>query len=77
MGSGVRYTGTSVDASLDKKVPAYMLWDAMASYAINTQWDVQVNLNNILDDESFAGCDFGTCYYGESRRMVASVNYRW
>lgn len=77
LGSGVRYTGTSVDASLDKKVPAYMLWDAMASYAINTQWDVQVNLNNILDDESLAGCDFGTCYYGESRRMVASVNYRW
>lgn len=78
IGSGVRYTGTSVDNTVSgMKVPAYLVWDAMASYAINKQWNLQVNVNNLTDDDSVAGCDYGTCYYTESRRVSATVNYNW
>ncbi len=77
IGAGVRYTGTSIDNSTFAKVPAYMLWDAMASYAFSKQWNMQVNLSNLTDEEYVAGCDWGTCYYGESRRMTATVNYNW
>jgi len=77
VGTGVRYTGTSVDSTIDQTVPAYLLVDAMASYTINKQWDMQVNINNLTDKEYIAGCDYGICYYGESSRVSATVNYNW
>ncbi len=77
LGSGVRYSGSSIDNSNDAQVSSYLLWDAMASYAITKQWNMQVNLSNLTDEEYLAGCDYGSCYYGESRRMTATVNYNW
>ncbi len=77
LGSGLRYTGTSIDNSNGAQVPSYLIWDAMASYAFSKQWNMQVNLSNLTDEEYVAGCDWGTCYYGESRRMTATVNYNW
>jgi iron complex outermembrane receptor protein len=77
VGSGVRYTGTSVDSPKNETIPAYRLWDAMATYVINKQWDMQFNVSNLTNEEYVAGCDWGTCYYGESRRMTATVNYNW
>ncbi|MGG5571481.1 TonB-dependent siderophore receptor [Vibrio diazotrophicus] len=77
VGSGVRYTGTSVDSPKNETIPAYLLWDAMATYAINKKWDMQFNVSNLTNEEYVAGCDWGTCYYGESRRMTATVNYNW
>lgn len=77
LGSGVRYTGSSIDNSNNAQISSYLLWDAMASYAINKQWNMQVNLSNLTDEEYLAGCDYGSCYYGESRRMTATVNYNW
>jgi len=77
LGSGVRYLGSSIDNSNDGQVSSSLMWDAMASYAITKQWNMQVNLSNLTDEEYLAGCDYGSCYYGESRRMTASVNYNW
>ncbi|ASJ95832.1 TonB-dependent siderophore receptor [Shewanella marisflavi] len=79
IGAGVRYTGTSVDNAyfINDKVPAYTLWDAMASYAFTDKLNLQVNVNNISDKEYLAGCDYGICYYGESRRVTASLSYNW
>lgn len=79
VGAGVRYTGTTIDNAYfaDQKIPSYTVWDAMASYAFNSQLSLQVNLNNLSDKEYLAGCDYGICYFGESRRISANLNYNW
>lgn len=74
IGGGVRYVGESVDG--DNRVPSYTLYDIMASYAINSRWTAQVNVNNLTDEEYISGCDFW-CYYGESRSVIGSLSYRW
>lgn len=78
LGTGVRYIGTSVDnpANSNRKVPAYTLWDASAQYDITAQWQAQLNINNLTDEVYVASCDY-YCYYGESRRVIASLKYRW
>lgn len=76
-GIGARYTGTTIDATENASVPAYLLWDAMANYKVNKQWDMQLNVTNLTDEEYIAGCDFGICYYGEEARVTATANYKW
>ncbi len=75
--SGLRYVGESIDASTGDVVPDVAVWDAMAKYRINAKWDVQLNVNNLADEEYVASCDYGICYYGESRSVSATVNYQW
>ncbi|MDR5857901.1 TonB-dependent siderophore receptor [Halomonas eurihalina] len=74
LGGGVRYVGESVDG--DITVPDYTLVDAMASYDFADHWRAQVNVNNLIDKEYVASCDFW-CYYGESRSVIGSLSYRW
>lgn len=85
IGSGVRYVGTSYDAydayqsTLTPdviKVPAYTIWDASVSYDISSQLQAKLNVNNLLDEEYVSACNF-YCYYGESRSVMASINYSW
>lgn len=78
LGAGARYIGTSVDSPQysDTRVPAYTLYDAMASYAIDSHWTAQVNVTNLTDKEYVSGCDYW-CYYGESRSVIGSLKYRW
>ncbi len=80
VGTGVRYTGETIDNSTINlenvtKVPSYLLIDMMASYRINEAWGLQVNLNNLTNQIDVVGCDYGICYYGESRRMSANLKY--
>ncbi len=78
IGTGVRYVGESKDnpASSDLAVPSVTLWDASATYDITSQWQAQLNVNNILDKEFISGCDY-YCYYGQSRSVMLNANYRW
>ncbi|MEH0018063.1 MAG: TonB-dependent siderophore receptor [Desulfobacter sp.] len=78
VGNGVRYVGESKDspASSDLTVPDVTLWDAMVSYDIGQHWELQLNVNNILDKEYISACDY-YCYYGQSRSAVLSVGYNW
>ncbi|MGP8306096.1 TonB-dependent siderophore receptor [Vibrio sp. YIC-376] len=78
VGTGVRYVGESKDnpASSDLKVPSVTLWDASVTYDITSQWQAQLNVNNILDKEFISGCDY-YCYYGQSRSVMLNANYRW
>ncbi|SDH63568.1 iron complex outermembrane recepter protein [Vibrio xiamenensis] len=77
LASGLRYVGESIDASTGDVVPDVVVWDAMAKYRISSQWDLQFNVNNLADEEYVASCDYGICYYGESRSVSATVNYQW
>lgn len=81
--TGVRYIGESKDApkSIDAggfagNIPSAVLWDLMASYEINKNWQAQINVNNVLNKEYVASCNY-SCYYGETRTALMSVNYRW
>ncbi|CAM3773153.1 MULTISPECIES: TonB-dependent siderophore receptor [Pseudoalteromonas] len=78
IGSGLRYMGESKDspASSDLTVKSATLWDAVVSYSIAEQWQLQLNVNNILDKEYVSACDY-YCYYGQSRSVVLSANYRF
>ncbi len=79
-GAGVRYTGETIDNSTlgsenVTKVPSYLLIDMMASYRINEAWGLQFNISNLTNQVDVVGCDYGICYYGESRRMSANLKY--
>lgn len=86
VGSGVRYTGSSVgigavDAAYNPiygsaKVPANTVWDAMIGYDIDKHWRAQINVTNLLGETYIASCDY-YCYYGEERSVIGSINYRW
>ena len=78
VGTGVRYVGESKDnpASSDLTVPSVTLWDASVTYDISSQWQAQLNVNNIQDKEFISGCDY-YCYFGQSRSVMLNANYRW
>ncbi|MCG6310298.1 TonB-dependent receptor, partial [Vibrio alginolyticus] len=66
----------SQDTSVNAYVPSVTLWDASVTYDITSQWQAQLNVNNILDKEFVSGCDYW-CYYGQSRSVMLNANYRW
>ncbi|WP_406625341.1 TonB-dependent siderophore receptor [Acidovorax sp. SDU_ACID1] len=75
VGAGVRYIGeTPALFRNDLTVASYTLVDAMASYTYGP-WRFAVNANNLFD-KNYATCTYN-CFYGEERRIVGSVSYRW
>ncbi|UTT87199.1 TonB-dependent siderophore receptor (plasmid) [Vibrio pelagius] len=78
VGTGVRYIGESKDnpKNSDLTVPSVTLWDASVTYDITNQWQAQLNVNNILNEEYVSGCDYW-CYYGQSRSVLLNANYKW
>ena len=80
LGSGVRYLGQSKDnpanTASNITVPSATLWDAAATYKLNKQWQLQVNINNLLNKEYISACDY-YCYYGQSRSVLIQTKYNW
>lgn len=78
IGTGVRYVGKSKDnpKSSNLNVPSVTLLDASVTYDITSQWQAQLNVNNIFDKQYVSGCDYW-CYYGQSRSVVLNANYSW
>lgn len=78
LGTGIRYVGSTNDEQYypNNKVDAYTLIDAMASYSLNTQLDLQINATNLTDKKYVSACSF-YCYYGVGRQVDLRVNYRW
>ncbi|UNH23483.1 TonB-dependent siderophore receptor [Moellerella wisconsensis] len=78
LGTGVRYLGASKDnpASSNLTVPSATLWDMAATYELNKHWQMQLNINNILDKDYVSACDY-YCYFGQSRSVLLNAKYRW
>ncbi|MEN2396416.1 TonB-dependent siderophore receptor [Pseudomonas halotolerans] len=76
VGAGARYKGTTQASGIDSQMPAYTLFDAMASYQIDKNWDVTLNANNVTN-KKYTYCEFAICRYGDERELVTSVNFRW
>ena len=76
VGGGARYQGTTQASGIDSQMPAYTLFDAMASYQIDKNWDVSLNANNVTN-KKYTYCEFAICRYGDERELVTSVSFKW
>ncbi|MGG4605088.1 TonB-dependent siderophore receptor [Paenalcaligenes sp. Me131] len=74
-GLGMRYFGSTKFLYGDGMVPAFTIFDAMISYE-KGPWRFALNANNIADKKYVAVCQ-SACFYGEGRRIIGSVSYRW
>ncbi|SFL40006.1 TonB-dependent siderophore receptor [Methylorubrum salsuginis] len=78
-GGGVRYVGRSFANQLNSlQVPEYVLFDATVHYNWGNNWRAAITAANIGDRRFVSSCQSAnSCFYGEARRVIASVNYRW
>lgn len=77
-GGGVRYVGSSfADNANTLAVPAYVLGDAAIHYEWQN-WRWALNVSNLTDKIFVGSCSSPTaCFYGDRRRITASVAYKW
>jgi iron complex outermembrane receptor protein len=77
-GGGVRYVGASwADTANTLEVPAVVLGDLALHYEWQN-WRTALNVINLTDKIYVASCSTATsCFYGDRRRITASVSYKW
>jgi iron complex outermembrane receptor protein len=77
-GGGVRGVGRSfADQANEFRVPGYVVGDLVAHYDWEG-WRFALNVSNVSDERIVNSCSTVTaCYYGERRRVLGSIGYRW
>ncbi len=77
-GGGVRYVGRSfADVANTLTVPDYVLFDAQIHYNWGN-WRAAINATNIGDRRFVSSCiSANECFYGEARRVLGSISYKW
>lgn len=77
-GAGLRHIGSTrgQDEAAPAAIPAYILFDAMIGYDYG-RWGIALNVRNIADKQYISQCDTSQCYYGDSRKVIGSLTYRW
>jgi iron complex outermembrane receptor protein len=77
-GGGVRYVGKSfADTANTHLVPSVVLGDATIHYEWQN-WRAALNVINVADKVYVASCASDTsCFYGDRRRITASLAYKW
>ncbi|MCB8835863.1 TonB-dependent siderophore receptor [Aurantimonas sp. VKM B-3413] len=78
VGGGVRWTGKSyADLANTLEVPDFTVFDAAISYE-RDHWRGALNVSNIADKTYVASCNGAdSCFYGDPRKITASLTYRW
>ncbi len=78
LGGGVRYIGGSFADNLNTlPVPSVVLGDAAIHYEWKN-WRAALNVINVADTIYVANCSSPTaCFYGDRRRVTASLAYKW
>jgi len=86
VGGGMRYADTAARSSNTAtptsnllQAPAYWVGDAMASYDIDRNWQVQLNVYNLFDRKYMASLNNGGSRYtpGAPRNGLVSVNAKF
>lgn len=85
LGGGVRYVGDqAVDSLNTLPLPSFTLYDLTARYELGeasvawTNWDVALNVKNLLDTRYVGACDDAlNCYYGPGRNITGTLRARW
>ena len=75
LGVGGRYVGTTTSQFHNYTAGDYTVFDAMASYTTGP-WRLAVNLSNVTDKTFVTACPY-RCFYGEPRKVIGTVSYRW
>ncbi|MBR0938953.1 TonB-dependent siderophore receptor [Bradyrhizobium jicamae] len=77
-GGGARYIGSSfADQANTLAVPSVVLGDATIHYEWQG-WRAALNVINIADTIYVASCaSTSSCFYGDRRRITASLGYKW
>jgi iron complex outermembrane receptor protein len=77
-GGGVRYVGKSfADTANTLVVPSVVLGDLAVHYEWQN-WRAAVNVLNVTDETYVASCaSVNACFYGDRRRVTASLAYKW
>ncbi|MCW6509200.1 TonB-dependent siderophore receptor [Lichenifustis flavocetrariae] len=77
-GAGVRYNGQSfADPANTLRVPEFVVGDAAIHYE-RDHWRAAVNVSNFTDEVYVGSCSSATaCFYGDRRKLSASLAYRW
>jgi iron complex outermembrane receptor protein len=77
-GGGARYVGESfADQANTLAVPSRALFDAALHYEYQ-QWRAALNVTNVADKIFVSSCDgLTSCFYGERRKAMLSLAYRW
>lgn len=77
-GGGLRYVGSSfADTANTLVVPSRTLGDLAVHYDWQS-WRFAINANNVTDETYVASCSTANaCFYGERRRILGSVGYKW
>lgn len=77
-GGGVRHIGDSfADQANTLAVPSRTLFDAAVHYEYQ-QWRAALNVTNVADKIFVSSCDgINACFYGERRKALLSLGYRW
>lgn len=78
-GGGVRYVGPSfADQANTFEVPSRVLGDLAVHYEWGNNWRAAVNVFNVADTTYVASCSsVSACFYGDRRRVLASLSYKW
>jgi iron complex outermembrane receptor protein len=75
-GLGMRYTGTMTDVhGTNARVPSSTTFDALLAWETG-HWRTALNFANLADRTTLT-CSYGSCMYGEGRRVTATVGYQW
>lgn len=86
VGYGVRYVGDTYGDqanTFDGYAGSYTVYDAAVHYDLGklaSNLDgasVQVNATNLFNKDYISTCDGYYCYYGDQRKVVASLTYKW
>ena len=86
VGYGVRYVGDTYGDqanTFDGYAGSYTVYDAAVHYDLGkldsslNGASVAVNATNLFNKDYISTCDGYYCYYGDQRKVVASVTYKW
>ena len=56
----------------------YTVVNAMANYQLTQQWDLSLNVNNLLDEKYYSSIDFyNQGFFGAERNVELSLKYVW
>ncbi|MGQ9370202.1 TonB-dependent siderophore receptor [Azospirillum sp. ST 5-10] len=77
-GIGVRFVGSSYgDPGNTTKVDSYTVFDAGVDYKITDHVSAAVNATNLFDKKYVSTDYYGTVYYGDRRKVLATLKYNW
>jgi len=77
-GLGGQFVDSRCASTTNNRVaPSYWTLDAMASYEISKNWQIRVNVYNLLDQDYIESVGGGHFVPGATRSVVFSTNYRF